>query len=172
MVDKAFRMSNQSNLFTTYIKLAANVKMILKDESGMKSTLRANLLETYLDFNIKTLCLSISPKVERSTKCLVTFVVCHLRSCVLHARMSDEYPHSMAAASTAEDLSVTRDRSSSVSFTAGMGIALRGPTGAPFSSKVLDRNSVVVPKGFDLPGTKASAVSTKVKEVGTDTIEP
>eukprot|EP00963_Diacronema_lutheri_P012779 scaffold1982_cov358-Pavlova_lutheri.AAC.1 len=45
--------------------------------------------------------------------------------------MSGEYPHSMAASSTAEDLSVNRDRSSSVSNTAGMGIAPRGPTGGP-----------------------------------------
>eukprot|EP00963_Diacronema_lutheri_P012971 scaffold2152_cov336-Pavlova_lutheri.AAC.2 len=69
--------------------------------------------------------------------------------------MSGEYPHSMAASSTAEDLPVIWEPSSSVSNTAGMGIALRGPKGAPYSSKVLDRNSVVVPKGFDLPGTRA-----------------
>jgi len=74
--------------------------------------------------------------------------------------MSGEYPHSIVASSTAEDLSVNRDRSSLVLSTAGMGIALRGPKGAPYSSKVLDRNSVVVPKGFDLPGTRAGAVST------------
>jgi len=43
--------------------------------------------------------------------------------------MSGEYPHSMAASSTAEDVRVNRDRSSSVSNTAGMGIALRGPEG-------------------------------------------
>eukprot|EP00963_Diacronema_lutheri_P009023 scaffold798_cov367-Pavlova_lutheri.AAC.24 len=74
--------------------------------------------------------------------------------------MSGEYSHSMAASSTAEDLSVNRDPSSSVSNNAGMGIALQGPKGAPYSSKVLDRNSVVVPKGFDLPGTRAGAAST------------
>eukprot|EP00963_Diacronema_lutheri_P009751 scaffold905_cov363-Pavlova_lutheri.AAC.23 len=58
---------------------------------------------------------------------LDTFVGFHLCSCVLHARMSGEYPHSMAASSIAENLSVNRDRSWSVSFSAGMGIALLGP---------------------------------------------
>ena len=76
---------------------------------------------------------------------LCTFVGCHLRSCVLHARMSGEYAHSMAASSTAEDRLSSLGRSSSVPFTAGMGIDLRGPYWVRFSSKVLDRNSVVVP---------------------------
>eukprot|EP00963_Diacronema_lutheri_P011858 scaffold1501_cov352-Pavlova_lutheri.AAC.1 len=66
----------------------------------------------------------------------------------------------MAASSTAEDHSVNCDLSSSVSFIAGTGIALRVPWRAPYFSKVLDRNSVVVPKGFDLPGTRAGAAST------------
>eukprot|EP00963_Diacronema_lutheri_P013298 scaffold2630_cov350-Pavlova_lutheri.AAC.4 len=69
--------------------------------------------------------------------------------------MSGEHPHSMAATLTAEDLSINRDPSSSVSFTAGMGIALSTTNWAPYSSKVLDRNTVVVPEGFDLPGTRA-----------------
>ena len=76
---------------------------------------------------------------------LRTFVGCHLRSCVLHARMSGEYAHSMAASSTAEDRLSSLGRSLSVPFTAGMGIDLRGPSWVPFSSKVLDQNSVVVP---------------------------
>eukprot|EP00963_Diacronema_lutheri_P011125 scaffold1318_cov362-Pavlova_lutheri.AAC.39 len=45
--------------------------------------------------------------------------------------MSGEYPHSMAASSTAEDCSVNWDPSSSVSNIAGMGIAMRGPQGGP-----------------------------------------
>eukprot|EP00963_Diacronema_lutheri_P005161 scaffold387_cov400-Pavlova_lutheri.AAC.1 len=45
--------------------------------------------------------------------------------------MSGEYPHSLEVSSTAKDHSVYRDRSSSVSNTAGMGIALRGPQGGP-----------------------------------------
>jgi len=79
--------------------------------------------------------------------------------------MSGEFPHSMAASSTAEDLSVNCHRSSSVSNTAGMGIVLSTTNWAPYSSKVLDRNSVVVPKGFDLPRTRAGAASPVRKDV-------
>ena len=85
------------------------------------------------------------PTVSSRALTLRTFVGCHLRSCVLHARMSGAYAHSMAALSTAEDRLSSLGRSSSVPFTAGMGIDLRGPYSVPFSSKVLDRNSVVVP---------------------------
>ena len=64
---------------------------------------------------------------------------------IYYTRMNGGRSLSMAASSTAEDRVSSLCRSSSVSFTAGMGIDLREPYWVPFSSKVLGRNSVDVP---------------------------
>lgn len=87
--------------------------------------------------------------------CLGAFVGFRLRSCLLHSRMNGGHTPSMAVSSTAEDPLSDLTRSSSVLFTALMGIDLRGPYWVALSSKVLDRAMVVVHKRSDPKGTRA-----------------
>ena len=77
-----------------------------------KQSVRSDFVCTFVGRHLRTSESITRPQraaevsVKSRALTLRTFVGCHLRSCVLHARMSGEYAHSMAALSTVQPWSI------------------------------------------------------------------